>query len=99
MNILLQSTDGVPVAPAGRSLRRLPWKAGRPALATVAGLFLVAVPAFAQTETPADRLARLIDNRDQLNITLQLADLDQDVPAAPVPNPKTTWMSGRPVQV
>jgi hypothetical protein len=70
-------------------------------LASLIGLlFWVAVPlAQAQTETPEDRLARLLDNRDLLNITLQLAPLEQAVPPAPVASPTTTWMSARPVQV
>src|SRR5260370_25442412 len=62
-------------------------------------LVAVALPLLGQTETPEDRLARLIDNRDQLSITVQLGDLDQDMPPVPVANPKMSWMAGRPVQV
>lgn len=49
--------------------------------------------------TPEDRLARLLDNRDQLTITVRLADPDQAAPSTPAANPRTTWMVGRPVQI
>jgi hypothetical protein len=59
---------------------------------TLAGLLFLAAIApciQAQSETPDDRFDRLLSNRDQLTITIQLADLDAAVPSSPATPPVT----------
>jgi hypothetical protein len=93
---MVRRAAGERFAPRGIVSRH--WPRGATLLTGIAFVLTPASGAWAQ-ETPEDRLARLLDNRDQLTITIQLADPDQAVPPIPVTNPKTTWMVSRPVQV